>query len=31
MKDVEVVETGRWIELMLCLEESWLNCKKIKY
>lgn len=31
IKGAEVVKQGRQIKLMLCLEESLLNCKKIKY
>lgn len=31
MKDTEVTERGRQIKLMLCLEESLLNHKTIKY
>ena len=30
MKNAEVIERGRRIKLMLCLEESLLNCKKVK-
>lgn len=31
MKNTEVAERGRQIEIMLCLEDRSLNCKKIKY